>query len=207
MSTLFSLRRGPRPAVGASVDPGRRQALSRLLAQSAGAGVLATAAMRRAQAAPEASPAAVPVPWPPSRPVPPLALPALEGAPWSLAQQRGQVVLLNFWASWCAPCRAELPSLELLAHRLAPEGLRVAAVNFREGAAAIQRFLQSELLSVPVLLDADGSVSRAWGARILPTSVLIDRTGRPLWTITGEVDWTGPEAREWLAPAMRAART
>ena len=201
MSTLFSLRRGLCRDGGASVDVSRRRLLSCLLARSAGAGGLGIAPLRRAHAT------LAPAPWPASRVVPSLALPALDGVVWRLTEQRGSPVLLNFWASWCAPCRAELPSLELLAHRLAPEGLRVAVVNFREGAAAIHRFLQTELLSVPVLLDADGSVSRAWGARILPTSVLIDRTGRPLWSITGEVDWTGSAAREWLAPAMRATRT
>lgn len=201
MSTTFSLRRGSCRAGGALIDAGRRQALSHLLIRSAGACVLASTPIRSAHAS------AVPLDWPASRPVPALALPSLDGVAWNLSEQRGVPVLLNFWASWCGPCRAELPSLELLAHRLGPAGLRVVAVNFREAAPAINRFLQSELFTVPVLLDADGRVSRAWGARILPTSVLIDRTGRPLWTITGEVDWTGPAAREWLAPAMRAART
>ena len=78
-------------------------------------------------------------PWPAGRPTPPLELPSWEGPRFNLAEARGKVVLLNFWASWCEPCRTEMPSIELLAERFAKDGLVVQAVNFRETDAALRR--------------------------------------------------------------------
>jgi thiol-disulfide isomerase/thioredoxin len=139
--------------------------------------------------------------WPPGRPTPPLALPAWEGAPWRLEDQRGQVVVLNFWASWCEPCRAEMPSLELLAQRHERDR-QVIAVNFRETDAAIRRFLGTMPLTLPMLRDTDGGVAQAWGVRVFPSTAVIGRDGRAAFMVTGEVDWTGPEARRWIAAVL-----
>lgn len=141
-------------------------------------------------------------PWPKGQPTPALALPGFDGPAWSLAEARGRPLLLNFWASWCEPCRAEMPSLELLAQRHEREGLLVIAVNQRETDAAIRRYLQLMPISLPVLRDTDGSTSRAWGARVLPTTVAVGRDGKALFTVTGELDWTGPLARQWVAPLV-----
>ncbi len=163
---------------------------------------LAAAAATPVAASPEATPGAERRPWPPGRPTPPLVLPAWEGPAWSLASARGQVVLLNFWASWCVPCRDEMPSLELLAERHAADRLQVVAVNFRETDGAIQRFLDQTALSLPILRDADGAAARAWQVRIFPTTVAIGRNGRAAFTAIGEVDWTGAAARAWVAPLL-----
>lgn len=141
--------------------------------------------------------------WPPNRPTPPLDLAAWEGPRWRLADARGQVVVLNFWASWCEPCRAELPSLELLAERHASDKLQVVAVNFRETDGAIRRFLAQSPLSVPILRDSDGGAAQAYGVRIFPTTVVFGRDGRAAFTVTGEVDWAGAAARAWIAPVLR----
>ena len=85
-------------------------------------------------------------------------------------------------------------------------GLVVAAVNFRETDAAIRSFLERMPVSLTLLRDADGAVSRSFGARILPTTVVVGRDGRAQFSLIGEVDWTGPSARDWLAPLL-AART
>ncbi|WP_284620166.1 TlpA family protein disulfide reductase [Aquabacterium humicola] len=140
-----------------------------------------------------------PVPWPKNRPTPPLALPALDGPPWDLASARGQLLVLNFWASWCEPCRSEMPSLELLAERHLAQKLAVVAINFRENEAAIRRFVQQTALTLPIVRDVDGAAARAFGVRIFPSTVLIGRDGRAVFTVTGEVDWTGPQARRWIA--------
>lgn len=140
--------------------------------------------------------------WPAGRPTPSLELPVWDGGRWSLARQRGQVVVANFWASWCEPCRAELPSLELLAQRLERERVQVVAVNFRETDAALRRFLDQNPLTLPVLRDGDGAAARDWQVRIYPTTVVIGRNGRAAFTVIGEVDWTGPVARQWLAPLL-----
>ena len=141
-------------------------------------------------------------PWPKSKPTPALELPAWESPPVRLAALRGQVVVLNFWASWCEPCRAEMPSLELMAERHKGDRLQVLAVNFRETDGTIRRFLAQTDFSLPILRDADGAAARAWQVRIFPSTVVIGRDGRAAFTVVGEVDWGGAEARAWIAPLL-----
>ena len=146
-------------------------------------------------------------PW--TQPVPPLALKDLDGKTWELSALQGRAVLLNFWATWCDPCREEMPSLQALAQRHEGEGLLVLMVNYRESAGSIKRFLERVPLSMPVLLDSDGAAARAWTSRVFPTTVMIDRSGRPRHQVVGAVDWHGDEARQWLRDLLAgaAART
>jgi thiol-disulfide isomerase/thioredoxin len=141
-------------------------------------------------------------PWPAGTPTPPLSLPAWEAPAWSLAEARGQVVVINFWASWCEPCRAEMPSLAQLAQRHAADRLRVVTVNFRETDAAIRRFLAHTPIDLPILRDADGEAARAWRVSLFPTTVVIGRRGRPAFTVLGELDWASDVARAWIAPLL-----
>lgn len=143
-----------------------------------------------------------PKPWPAAQPTPGLQLPAWEGPGFDLAAARGQVVLLNFWASWCEPCRAEMPALELLAARHEKDRLVVQAINFRETDGAIQRYLAQYPISLPILRDRDGAAAKAWQVRIFPTTIAIGRNGRAAFSVTGEVDWGSPEARRWIAPLL-----
>jgi thiol-disulfide isomerase/thioredoxin len=145
-----------------------------------------------------------PVPWPASRPTPALELSAWQGPPVTLAALRGRPVLLNFWASWCPPCREELPSLELLATLYEAQGLLVYAVNHRETNAALSRFVEASSLSLPVLRDRDGAAALAFGVRVFPGTVLIGRDGRARFTVIGEVEWNGSEARSWIEPVLSA---
>ena len=92
------------------------------------------------------------LPWPAKKAVPSLVAADLDGQVWRLADLRGQVVLINFWASWCEPCRAEMPSLQGLTSTYASQRLVVLAVNFKESPAVAQRFAQRENLRLPVLL-------------------------------------------------------
>ena len=94
----------------------------------------------------------------------------------SLAKLRGKVVLVNFWATWCEPCVAEMPALQRLRDRLVP-GLEVLGVNFREGPARIKPFIEKSGISFPIVRDTDGAVTKAWGVRMYPTSYLVDRAG------------------------------
>ena len=141
-------------------------------------------------------------PWPARQPTPPLVLPAMGGQPWSLADQKGKPVLLNFWASWCGPCRAEMPSLDLLAARHAAQGLQVLAVNFRETDATVAAFIESAALGLTVLRDRDGNAARAFGVRTFPSTVAINRRGRVVSTVIGEVDWGSAAARRWVAAVL-----
>ncbi len=161
-------------------------------------GALGTLGALLALPSPAADPPARRVPWPRGAATPALDLPDLDGRPWTLAGQRGRVVVLNFWATWCPPCREEMPSLELMAQRHEADGLRVMAVNFKEGAATIRRFMEQEAMSLPVLRDADGAAARAFGARVFPSTVFIGRDGRAAFSVIGAADWTGEPARGWV---------
>lgn len=143
-------------------------------------------------------------PWDARRAVPRLELGAADGTRWRLADQRGRVVVANFWATWCEPCRDEMPSLARLSERDAARGLRVVAINYREPAAKAERFMAALGVQLPVLLDADGEAAVAWTPRIFPSTVLIDRRGRPSGVLVGEIDWTGEAAQRLLAPLLAA---
>lgn len=141
--------------------------------------------------------------WPPSLAVPPLQAMDLQGKVWKLADLRGRAVLLNFWASWCEPCRNEMPTLQQLAEIYGPEKLVVLAINFREGPRRISQYVQSTGMSLPVLLDQSGDIAKQWGANVFPTTILIDAEGRPRQRVRGEVDWTGREATALVEPLLR----
>jgi len=168
----------------------RRHALAALAAIGAGFGSL------------DAKAANIVRPWAADKPVPRLELTDLDGKRWSLAALRGQVVVLNFWATWCEPCRAEMPSLQQLAAQHQAQGLQVMAVNFKEGEAAVQKFLNATGLDLPVLYDREGAAAKAFGVRIFPSTVGIDRQGRAQFVVTGEVDWAGADARRWVAALL-----
>lgn len=93
---------------------------------------------------------------------------------------RGKVVLVDFWASWCSPCRQSFPWLGELQQRLGPKGLAVVAVNLDKRPGAAASFLAKYPAGFPVVFDPAGAVAEAYGVRVLPTSVLLDRAGRVL---------------------------
>ena len=122
----------------------------------------------------------------------------------STASLKGKVVFINFWATWCPPCRAEMPSLQQLAEIYGPEQLQVLALNVGEGPRRIAQYLQSSGLELTVLLDPKSEAAKAWGASVLPTTILIDAEGRPRQRVRGEVDWSGREAQALVEPLLRS---
>jgi len=132
-------------------------------------------------------------PW--TGPTPELRLQDLEGREHRLADYRGQVVLVNFWATWCAPCRAEMPSIGKLRRSLDGLPFVVLAVNLGEPVSRIEKFMAQVPMDFPVLLDPDTTTARAWKARFLPASYLVDGDGRVRYAHYGDLDWAGPEAR------------
>jgi cytochrome c biogenesis protein CcmG/thiol:disulfide interchange protein DsbE len=108
-------------------------------------------------------------------PAPAFALLMLDGAPVQLADLRGRIVLLNFWATWCPPCRAEMPELDALAHER-PD-VSVLAVDVQEDVAQVERFRTELQLSLPIALDDDGHAWKSYQSRGLPTTYLIDGNG------------------------------
>ena len=130
---------------------------------------------------------------------PPLALKTLAGAPFVLADQRGRTVLVNFWATWCAPCVAEMPALQRLADRLASRGVVVVAVNYQENAARIAPFVERLGLTLPVVRDHDGAARAAWGVNVFPSTFVVGPDQRIAWVARGEVDWDDPRIESQLA--------
>ena len=134
---------------------------------------------------------------------PGLALADLSGKEHRLADYRGSVVLVNFWATWCEPCRAEMPSIDRLRKSLDGQKFQVLAVNLAEPLSRIQRFADTVPVGFPLLRDRDGSVGKAWKARLLPASYLIGRDGRIRYVAFGELDWTSAAVRARVDELLR----
>lgn len=147
-----------------------------------------------AQAAPE--PAYTVTPW--QGATPPFHALDTQGKTWRLDELKGRAVLINFWASWCEPCRAEMPTLQQIADLYGPDKLLVLALNFKEHPNRAIQFAATTGLSLPVLLDPQGQTARAWGVKVFPTTLLIDRQGRARQRVQGEVDWTGAAAAQMI---------
>jgi peroxiredoxin len=127
-----------------------------------------------------------------------------QGGRTSLAEQRGRVVLLNFWATWCEPCRAELPALQALQRDLATEGLAVVAVSIDAGPSeAVARFASGRGLAFAVLLDPREEVARRYGVGAYPTSIVIDRRGAIVYRAPGAYAWDAPESVAWFRALLR----
>jgi len=146
------------------------------------------------------------LPWPARQAVPSVIGTDLQGHTWRLNDLRGKAVLINFWASWCGPCMVEMPSLQSLAEFHGPDRLVVLTVNFKESATVVQRHVQRSGLALPVLLDPMGDSARAWGAKVLPTTVLVGANGRVHGTVRGELDWIGLPAARLLEPLWATPR-
>jgi thiol-disulfide isomerase/thioredoxin len=130
-------------------------------------------------------------------PVTAQALPRIPDARLSaaLAQHKGKPVVVNFWATWCEPCREEMPSLARLAVRWKDRGA-VLTVAVADNAKRVDDFLWEALAekqTLPVLHDREQTISRAWGARVLPTTVVLDRRHRIVLRGQGAIDWDAPD--------------
>ena len=127
---------------------------------------------------------------------PALAVEDMTGKPHDLAEYKGKVVLVNFWATWCEPCRAEMPSIDRLRDSLKGKPFAVVAVNMAEPLSRIEKFSATMPLGFPLLRDRDGSVSKAWKAKLLPASYLIGRDGKIHYVAYGELDWSSEPVRQ-----------
>ncbi|WP_341938100.1 TlpA family protein disulfide reductase [Marinimicrobium sp. C2-29] len=95
----------------------------------------------------------------------------------NLEEQRGKVVMINFWASWCAPCRKEMPLLEELYDRYEKDGFTLFGINVEQNPEAAEKFLADVGVSFPILYDPESEVSRAYQVNAMPTTVMVDRDG------------------------------
>jgi len=123
----------------------------------------------------------------------------LKGEWLSLSDYKGKVVLLNFWATWCGPCRVEMPSMEVVYQDLKEQGFEILAISSdHQGSVITRPFVQAKALTFPILHDSDYRVSGTYGIRTLPMSYLIDRQGTLRHRVFGARDWNSPEARELI---------
>jgi thiol-disulfide isomerase/thioredoxin len=140
--------------------------------------------------------------WPVNMATPRIEAVDLQGKAWNTAELAGQVVVLNFWATWCAPCKDELPTLQTL-HDISDSQTVVLTINVREPAARAARYMQSTGMTFPVIPDPKGELAKRWGVTVYPTTILIAPHGQARWRIMGDVDWSGAQAHAWLTDARQ----
>lgn len=120
----------------------------------------------------------------------------VDGKLVSLRDFEGKVVLLNFWATWCANCRNEMPAMERLYQSMRAEGFEIVAISVDQvSAEKVKAFAEELKLTFPVLHDRDSIISNLYSNPGVPVSYLVDREGRIVYRVVGEYDWFSPEAR------------
>jgi thiol-disulfide isomerase/thioredoxin len=132
---------------------------------------------------------------PPVRPAP-ITFLAADGTPHALTEFLGHGMVINFWATWCAPCVSEMPALSALSRALAPQDIAVLPLSSDRGGAKVVRafFDAHDITGLPILLDPKGAAADAWNVDGIPTTLIIDRNGMERARLEGAADWSTPEA-------------
>ncbi|MDR0562630.1 MAG: TlpA family protein disulfide reductase [Spirochaetaceae bacterium] len=120
------------------------------------------------------------------------SLKTLDGSSITLSRLKGKVVFLNFWATWCPPCRAEMPSMEILYQRYKDSGVELIAVDIMEKPQDVRNFLKNNPYTFPIAMDADGAVSGQYGIQAVPTTFIIDRDNTIIFAGAGSRNWNTP---------------
>ena len=137
-------------------------------------------------------------------PAPDFTLNDLSGKPVQLSALKGKVVLVNFWATWCPPCREEIPSMIRLNQLMQGKNFQMLAISIDEGGkGAVQEFFKKGRGSLPVLLDSDGKQARRYGTTGVPETFIIDARGIIRKKVIGGVDWSSPEVVQFLEQMMQ----
>lgn len=126
---------------------------------------------------------------------PDFTLPDLDGNEVSLSDFKGKVIFLHFWATWCPPCRNEMPSVEVLYQKLKDKDFELLAVSLdRQGSSAVEPFIRDYGLTFPILLDLDGKVARTYKVRGIPSTFIVDKEGLIAERVVGARDWTASDS-------------
>jgi len=133
---------------------------------------------------------------------PGFSLPDPTGKKVGLADFRGKLILLNFWATWCAPCREEMPAMERLYRRFKDKGFVIVGVNVKDRRKEALSFLKELKITFPIVLDPDGQVGLLYGAWGLPVTYLIDPKGIAIARAWGPADWDSPGARQLITELL-----
>ncbi len=138
-----------------------------------------------------------------SLPAPYFAAVTPEGKKVSLDDLKGKLVILNFWATWCPPCRLEMPSMEKIYKEYKGEGLEVVAMNFMEGPEPINVFVKENDFTFTILLDRPGKIAESYGVHALPITFLIGRSGNILARSIGYKDWHNKKTRKFISSLLK----
>jgi len=137
---------------------------------------------------------------------PDFILPDLAGRTTRLADLRGKVVLVNFWATWCPPCREEVPSMAKLNRLMAGKPFQMLAVSIDEGGKeAVEAFFKEARTELPVLLDTNGATGKLYGLTGVPETFVLDKKGVILKKVIGGLDWSAPDVVKFLDEAMKGS--
>ncbi len=130
----------------------------------------------------------------------------LEGSPVSLKDFQGKVVFLNFWATWCGPCRYEMPTMEKVWQKFKEEKFVILAVDLREGKEKVSSFMKENGYTFPVLLDSGGGIANTYGIRAIPTTYLVDPEGRTVGKALGARNWISENALKLIEDLLPKKR-
>jgi len=137
-------------------------------------------------------------------PAPVVTVNALNGKPLSLSDLKGKVVILNFWATWCPPCREEIPSMMKLNSSMAGKPFQMIAVSIDEGGLpAIESFFKTSGFSLPAYTDPDNRAARIYGITGVPETFIIDKNGILLKKVIGPLGWDSPDILSYLGGLMK----
>lgn len=139
-----------------------------------------------------------------NRPLAPdFTLDALHGQPVTLSAQRPKVVILNFWATWCPPCREEIPSMNRLYEMMRDKGVEIIAVNIEaDGPVTVPKFIQEHPIAFPVLFDVSGQVHTMYGVAKYPETFIIDQDGVVVNKVVGGTDWSDRQVVDYLTKLL-----
>lgn len=130
---------------------------------------------------------------------PDFTLKDMRGEEVTLSALKGKVVLVNFWATWCPPCRQEMPSMEKLYHHFEGQGFEMLAINVEEnGPEAVEKFLQDKSHSFPILFDPDARAQLLYGVSKYPETFVVNRDGVVVEHVVGAIDWMQPNVVKYL---------
>lgn len=117
----------------------------------------------------------------------------MQGNAHSLKDYQGNIVLVQFWATYCTPCRKEMPSMNHLIEKMHDKPFKIVTINMAEDKASVEKFLQQVPVDFPVLLDSDGAILSQWKVYAVPANFIVDKQGKIIYTLFGAIDWESDE--------------